>query len=68
MEDSSPEEHYTCPDTPVDEPIASAEIQQTTPTQENLLAVGPNYPLDLVLNATCPLSEKLRDLRLETMG
>lgn len=72
IEDSSPEEHYACPDTPVavvpDKPMSSLEIQETTPTQENPLAVGPNYPLDLVLNATCPLSEKLRNLRLETVG
>ncbi|XP_041797729.1 mitogen-activated protein kinase kinase kinase 5 [Chelmon rostratus] len=73
IEDSTPEEEQCAdPDTPVvtvpDQLVAPADTQQTTPVNEVPLSASPNYPADLVLNPDCPLSEKLRDLRLETIG
>ncbi|KAL7394286.1 hypothetical protein ABVT39_023678 [Epinephelus coioides] len=70
IEDSIPEEQCADPDTPIviapNLMLAPADTQQTTPTQEFQPTVSPNSPTDLVLNSSCPLSEKLRDLRLET--
>lgn len=70
IEDSTPEEQCADPDTPVviapNLMLAPADTQQTTPTQEFQPTVSPNSPTDLALNSSCPLSEKLRDLRLET--
>lgn len=69
LEDSSPEEQCTSPDTPLpDKLVVPADMQQKTPTNENPLTASPNYLMDLVVNTSCPLSEKLRDLRLETIG
>ncbi|XP_044064373.1 mitogen-activated protein kinase kinase kinase 5 isoform X3 [Siniperca chuatsi] len=71
IEDSTPEELCADPDTPVglgpDQLEAPADTQ-TTPTNEILPTASPNCPTDRVLNTNCPLSEKLRDLRLETRG
>ncbi|XP_076594261.1 mitogen-activated protein kinase kinase kinase 5 [Chaetodon auriga] len=72
IEDSTPEEEQCAdPDTPIvkvpDQLEAPAYMQQT-PNSEVPLSASPNYPADLVLNPECPLSEKLRDLRLETIG
>lgn len=69
VEDSNPEEQRTSPDTPVvlvpDQLVAPADTQMT-PTQENVQTGRPNYPIDL--DSNCPLSETLRNLRLETLG
>ncbi|TNN02170.1 hypothetical protein fugu_009657 [Takifugu bimaculatus] len=71
VEDSNPEEQRTSPDTPVvlvpDQLVAPADTQMT-PTQENVQTGRPNYPIDLDLDSNCPLSETLRNLRLETLG
>lgn len=71
VEDSCPEEHCDDPDTPVvilpDQLGAPAEPQQTAPTQENQHSGSPNCPVDHILNTSCPLTDKLRDLRLESM-
>lgn len=72
VEDSNPEEQRTSPDTPVvpvpDQLVALADTQQMTPTQETVHTGRPDYPIDLVLGSNCPLSETLRNLRLETLG
>lgn len=72
VEDSSLEEQYAGPDTPValvpDQLVAPANTQQTTPTPEDPLTISQDYPADLVLNTNCPLSKQLRELRLETIG
>lgn len=73
MEDSNPEEQSTSPDTPVvvvapDQLVAPADAQQITPMQENVQTGSPNYPMDVFLDINCPLSETLRNLRLETLG
>ncbi|TKS82388.1 Mitogen-activated protein kinase kinase kinase 5 [Collichthys lucidus] len=68
VEDSTPEEQCADPDTPVllvpGQPGVPEDTQQTTPTNEMMLTTS--YPTEL--NTNCPLSEKLRDLRLETRG
>nr|XP_046254382.1 mitogen-activated protein kinase kinase kinase 5 [Scatophagus argus] len=70
IEDSIPEEQCASPDTPV-VPVPDqrvADTQQTSFMNGILPTVSPNSPTDLILNTNCPLSEKLRDLRLETRG
>lgn len=71
VEESCPEEQCDDPDTPVvflpDQLGALAEPQQTAPTQENQHSGSPNCPVDHILNTSCPLTDKLRDLRLESM-
>lgn len=71
LEDGCPEEHCDDPDTPVvilpDQLGAPAEPQQTAPAQENQHSGSPNCPVDHILNTSCPLTDKLRDLRLESM-
>ncbi|XP_019122694.2 mitogen-activated protein kinase kinase kinase 5 [Larimichthys crocea] len=70
VEDSTPEEQCADPDTPVllvpGQLGVPEDTQQTTPTNEMMLTTSPTYPTEL--NTNCPLSEKLRDLRLETRG
>lgn len=70
IEDSTAEEQCADPDTPViivpDQMLAPADTQQTVPIQEIQPTANPNSPTDLVINSNCPLSETLRDLRLET--
>ncbi|XP_039974105.1 mitogen-activated protein kinase kinase kinase 5 isoform X2 [Xiphias gladius] len=70
MEDSSPEEQSADPDTPVvlvpDQVGAPADLQQSAPSNEITPTADLQFPTDLVLNSTCTLSEKLRDLRLGT--
>ena len=76
MEDSTPEEQCADPDTPdtpvglllCDQQAASEDALDKTPINEIPYAPSPNLPADLVLNPNCPLSEKLRELRLETRG
>ena len=70
-EDSTSEEHPADPDTPVvivpDQVWAPPDMQQTTASiYEILPTASPDSPTDLVLNSNCPLSEKLRDMRIET--
>lgn len=71
MEDSTPEEQCADPDTPVvlvpDQLAELADMQPATPVNE-VLPVSSDNPVDLILNANCPLSERLRELRLETRG
>ncbi|XP_041649487.1 mitogen-activated protein kinase kinase kinase 5 [Cheilinus undulatus] len=70
IEDSTPEEQSADLDTPValvpDQQVAPADSQSTASIHEFLPTDSPNSPTDLVLSSSCPLSEKLRDLRLET--
>ncbi|XP_022075321.2 mitogen-activated protein kinase kinase kinase 5 [Acanthochromis polyacanthus] len=70
IEDSTPDEQYADPDTPValvpDHLVAPVHIQQPAPINEVLPTESPDSPTDIILNTNCPLSEKLRDLRLET--
>lgn len=76
MEDGTPEEQCADPDTPdtpiglllCDQQAASEDSLDKTPINEIPYAPSPNLPADLVLNPNCPLSEKLRELRLETRG
>ncbi|XP_034088807.1 mitogen-activated protein kinase kinase kinase 5 [Gymnodraco acuticeps] len=70
-EDSTSEEHPADPDTPVvivpDQVWAPPDMQQTTASIYKILpTASPDSPTDLVLNSNCPLSEKLRDMRIET--
>ncbi|XP_056237687.1 mitogen-activated protein kinase kinase kinase 5 [Seriola aureovittata] len=70
IEDSIPEELSPDPDTPIvpvpDQLGALADLQQTAPIRDIMPAADPHSPTDLVFNTSCPLSENLRDLRLET--
>ncbi|XP_069559918.1 mitogen-activated protein kinase kinase kinase 5 isoform X2 [Brachyistius frenatus] len=70
IEDSTPEEECADPDTPVvlvpDQLVAPAHMQQTAPIYELHPTASPDSPTDLILNTTCSLSNKLRDLRQET--
>ncbi|KAG7475546.1 mitogen-activated protein kinase kinase kinase 5-like [Solea senegalensis] len=72
MEDSSTEEQCADPDTPValvpDQLGAAADLLEAAPNEmyEVMPAADPHYPTDLVLNNICPLSETLRELRVET--
>ncbi|KAI4811320.1 hypothetical protein KUCAC02_014232 [Chaenocephalus aceratus] len=59
------------PDTPVvivpDQVWVPPDMQQTTASiYEILPTASPDSPTDLVLSSNCPLSEKLRDMRIET--
>ncbi|XP_040900393.1 mitogen-activated protein kinase kinase kinase 5 [Toxotes jaculatrix] len=70
IDDSIPEEQSADPDTPVvfeaDQLGAPIDLQNTAPINENMPLADPQPPTDLVFCTSCPLSEKLRDLRLET--
>ncbi|AWO96176.1 putative mitogen-activated protein kinase kinase kinase 5-like [Scophthalmus maximus] len=70
IEDSTPEEQSADPSTPVvyvpDQLGAPADLQPSSPTCEITPTADPYSPTDLVLNTSCPHSEKLRELRLET--
>ncbi|KAM9852411.1 mitogen-activated protein kinase kinase kinase 5 [Aulostomus maculatus] len=65
IEDSTPEELPTSPDTPVvivpAQPAEHTDIQQLASINRTL-----RLPADLALNANYPLSETLRELRQET--
>lgn len=69
-EDSTSEEQYADPDTPVvivpDQLFEPGDTQQTTSISEILPTASPNSPPELVPNSSCPLSEELIGLRLET--
>ncbi|XP_074509182.1 mitogen-activated protein kinase kinase kinase 5 isoform X2 [Sebastes fasciatus] len=69
-EDSTAEEQFADPDTPVvfvpDSPFVTANGQQTASINRIPPTASPNSPTELILNSNCPLSENLRDLRLET--
>lgn len=71
IEDGTPEDQCADPDTPValvpDQLVAPEDAQEeTTPTNEILPTAHPSCPTDPNLNTNCPLSDKLKDLRLET--
>ncbi|KAK9514131.1 hypothetical protein VZT92_027620 [Zoarces viviparus] len=72
MEDSTPEDQCADPDTPVaivpdpGQLFMPEDTQQTAATYEILPTASPDSPTDFVVNGSCPLSEELRDLRLET--
>ncbi|XP_070691759.1 mitogen-activated protein kinase kinase kinase 5 [Pempheris klunzingeri] len=72
IEDGTPEEQCAdldSPDTPVFVPgqlMAPADTRYTAPMNEILPTASPSSPTDLTLNNDCPLSDQLRDLRLET--
>ncbi|XP_035528751.1 mitogen-activated protein kinase kinase kinase 5 isoform X2 [Morone saxatilis] len=72
IEDSTPEDQCGDPDTSViptpDQLEVQADEQEKTPVNEILPTASPSYPADLMLNINCTLSEKLKDLRLETRG
>ncbi|KAA8591771.1 hypothetical protein FQN60_017145, partial [Etheostoma spectabile] len=69
-EDNTPDEQCADPDTPVvivpDQVFAPADTEQTASLCETLPTASPNSPTDLFLNSNCPLSEQLRDLRVNT--
>ncbi|XP_037641552.1 mitogen-activated protein kinase kinase kinase 5 isoform X3 [Sebastes umbrosus] len=69
-EDSTAEEQFADPDTPVvfvpDHPFATADGQQTASINGIPPTASPDSPTELILKSNCPLSENLRDLRLET--
>ncbi|KAM7421278.1 hypothetical protein PAMA_015431 [Pampus argenteus] len=66
IEDSTPEEQSTDPDTPVltspDQLVELADTKQTGIINEVVATANPNSPTDLAINTNCPL----RDLRIET--
>ncbi|XP_074540112.1 mitogen-activated protein kinase kinase kinase 5 [Halichoeres trimaculatus] len=68
IDDSSPEDQSADPDTPIaslpDQQVAPADSQPTAMIHEFIPVDSPESPTELLLN--CPLSEKLKDLRLET--
>ncbi|XP_071326030.1 mitogen-activated protein kinase kinase kinase 5 [Trachinotus anak] len=70
IEDSIPEDQSADPDTPIvpvpDQLGAPGDLLQTAPIREITPTADPHSPTDLVFNTSCPLSESLRDLRLET--
>ncbi|XP_029307843.1 mitogen-activated protein kinase kinase kinase 5 [Cottoperca gobio] len=71
LQDGTTEEQCADPDTPVvivpDQFFAPADTQYTASSIFEILPTArPNSPTDLALNGNCLLSEKLRDLRLET--
>ncbi|MEQ2167512.1 hypothetical protein GOODEAATRI_004935 [Goodea atripinnis] len=71
LEDSIPEEQPVDPDTPVvlvpDQRGAPTDTQQAGTGNKNGTTAGLNTPTKVFLNRDCPLSEKLRDMRVETM-
>lgn len=71
IEDSTPEDRSSVdPDTPVnplpDLEAEPADTQLTESVEESVATASLDRPADPILNSSCPLSEKLRDLRLET--
>ncbi|KAM4735918.1 mitogen-activated protein kinase kinase kinase 5 isoform 2-T2 [Anableps anableps] len=69
-EDSIPEEQSVDPDTPVvlipDQPVAPTDTQQAETGNENGTAASLNSPSEVFLSRNCTLSEKLRDMRVES--
>ncbi|XP_062278112.1 mitogen-activated protein kinase kinase kinase 5 [Scomber scombrus] len=70
IEDSTPEEQSADPDTPVvivpDQLMEPGDTQHIGLMNEIPATVSPNSLKDIVFNSNCPLSENLKDLRLET--
>ncbi|KAM4600477.1 mitogen-activated protein kinase kinase kinase 5 isoform 2-T2 [Polymixia lowei] len=71
IEDTAPEnEQPGEPEPPVvlssDQVVAPADAEETEPVDEVPAAIHPGSPTDLPLINNSPLSEELRDLRLET--
>ncbi|KAK5604686.1 hypothetical protein CRENBAI_012894 [Crenichthys baileyi] len=70
LEDSILEEQPVDPDTPVvlvpDQPGAPTDTQQAGTGNKNGTTAGLNSPTGVFLNRNCPLSEKLRGMRVET--
>ncbi|TNN89086.1 Mitogen-activated protein kinase kinase kinase 5 [Liparis tanakae] len=69
-EDGASEEQYADPDTPVnivpERLFETGDTQQTTSIYEVPPTASPDSPAELVINSSCPLSEELIGLRLET--
>ncbi|XP_029959193.1 mitogen-activated protein kinase kinase kinase 5 [Salarias fasciatus] len=67
MEENTQGEPSPDPDTPIvlvpDQPMVLTDTHSTT---DLLSASSPNSPTDLVITTNSPLSEKLRDMRVET--
>lgn len=74
MEDSNPEDASSSPDTPVvgvaapDQLVAPADALSIAPIQDNVQTGISSYPIDVFFDTNCPLSQALRNLRLETLG
>uniref|UniRef100_UPI003AAD996C mitogen-activated protein kinase kinase kinase 5 n=1 Tax=Centroberyx gerrardi TaxID=166262 RepID=UPI003AAD996C len=70
IEDSTPEEQPGESEAPVvppsDQLVAPTDTQQTEPLNEVPAIARLSSPEDLTLSNSCPLSDELRDLRLET--
>lgn len=70
IEDSTPEEQSADPDTPVvlvpDQLMEPADTQHIGLMNEIPATACPSSLKDIVFNSNCPLSENLKDLRLET--
>lgn len=70
MEESIPEEQSVDPETPVvlvpDHLVAPADSEQTETQDENGTTASINSPDEVFLYRNCTLSEKLRDMRVET--
>ncbi|MED6254095.1 hypothetical protein ATANTOWER_015557 [Ataeniobius toweri] len=70
LEDSIPEEQPVDPDTPVvlvpDQWGVPTDTQQAGTGNKNGTTAGLNTPTEVFLNRNCSLSEKLRDMRVET--
>lgn len=69
-EDSIPEEQSVNPDTPVvlvpDQPMAPIDNQQAETGNENGTAARLGPPDEVLFNRNSTLSEKLKDMRVET--
>ncbi|XP_034029981.1 mitogen-activated protein kinase kinase kinase 5 [Thalassophryne amazonica] len=69
FDDSGPEDQSADPDTPVAsaaEQMVGLNETQTVTVNEIPSSARPSSPADISLIANCPLSEQLRELRLET--
>lgn len=69
-EDSIPEEQSVDPDTPValvpDQPMAPVDNRQAETGNENGTAARLGPPDEVLFDRNCTLSEKLKDMRVET--
>ncbi|XP_015230026.1 PREDICTED: mitogen-activated protein kinase kinase kinase 5-like [Cyprinodon variegatus] len=70
MEDSIPEEQSVDPDTPIvldpDQAVAPRDTQEAENGNENGTTGSPNSLEEVFIDSNRPLSEKLKDLRVET--
>ncbi|KAM9310595.1 mitogen-activated protein kinase kinase kinase 5 isoform 2-T2 [Pholidichthys leucotaenia] len=69
-EDSTPEDQPSDPDSPVvfisEQLVAPPDMQETETLNEVFPANSPNSPPDIIFNTNSSLSEKLRDMHIET--